>query len=86
MSEFKNIPFIIDDQIKDGMIVMAKFIFHLATTTKSIETLYCNYEHDYSIKSAARDLGFYKRKAPTVKKIEVKFIKQHGYANPRDNH
>mgnify|MGYP001139435284 CR=1 FL=1 len=84
MNDYKNIPTEIDDRIQDGAIDMCLFTFHLATKTEEIKTLYCTYEHEYAIRSAARDLGFFKRKAPKIKKIEIKYLKNYGQANERN--
>ena len=80
-----GITIIKDPAIEDGKICMVSFTFILATTTKEIKSLYCSYEHNYSIRSVARDLGFFKRKAPNIKKIQIKFIKNYGQANQRNH-
>lgn len=85
MNDFKNIPATIDDQIQDGAIDMCEITFHLASTTKKVKSLYCTYEHEYSLRSAARQMGFFKRKQPLIKKIEIKFLKNHGQANQRNH-
>ena len=85
MIDFKNIPTTIDEGIQDGAIDMCIITFYMATTTNEIKTLYCTYEHEYSLKSAARKLGFYKRKQPTINKVEIKFLKNHGQANERNH-
>lgn len=80
-----EINIIKDPAIEDGKMCMVNFIFTLATTTKEKKSLYCSYEHEYSIRSVARDLGFFSRKAPVIKKIQIKFIKNYGQANQRNH-
>jgi hypothetical protein len=74
-----------DPFIYDGNIDMVDYIFEFRKESKSIKTLYCSYEHNYSIQSAARELGLFKRKAPEIKSIKIKFIKNYGRANERNH-
>jgi hypothetical protein len=74
-----------DPFIYDGNIDMVSITFELKKDSKSIKTIYCSYEHDYSIQSAARELGFFKNKEPEIKSIKIKFIKNYGRANERNH-
>lgn len=84
MIDFTKIAIEKDPAILDGNIDMAIFTFEFKKESREVKSLYCSYAHEYSLQCAAKDIGMYRKKAPQIIKIKIKYLQNYGTANERN--